>query len=455
MAFVCNSVCRLWRSRISPSRISCHDVISSTSLEQCLLRTVWSDAPSTETLPGERFYDSTIEKYALQDIEALSLQQMLEFGRAALFNESKILTSARHAQRELPKRLARRLMDLQFLPYIVVTNPHIKRVYDAYYHAFNTLRNMPQVQTAADNDKLTQVLQRLVDEHAPMLDALAAGFRECKMKPIVGPKLQMDNFLDSMLRSRISRRVMAEQHIHLALRRPGYIGIICTDLSLPDAISFAAQRTKQVCTETFGAAPEVLISGTSAQLATMPYIPTHLDYMLYELLKNAMRAVVLSHRGRPLPALTVAICKAQSSVTLRISDQGGGIPDDQLDKVFQYGFTTVGAEDASMPVEGHFVRISCGLQESQSQEGINMWSHMTERSASPGGPWRMGGLGFGLPLSRLYARYFGGDLRLVSMPGYGTDAYLSIQDLEGDWEEQRVEPQIATVGNESTLLPSS
>ncbi len=94
---------------------------------------------------------------------------------------------------------------------------------------------MLQVQTAADNDKLTQVLQRLVDEHgtclghlcrleqlhvdtgplkvaelqvmgfcachaAPMLDALAAGFRECKMKPIVGPKLQMDSFLDSMLR---------------------------------------------------------------------------------------------------------------------------------------------------------------------------------------------------------------------------------------------------------------
>ncbi len=51
--------------------------------------------------------------------------------------------------------------------------------------------------------------------------------------------------------------------------------------------------------------------------------------------------------------------------------------------------------------------------------------------------------------------FSGGDLRLVSMPGYGTDAYLSIQDLEGDWEEQRVEPQIATVGNESTLLPSS
>jgi hypothetical protein len=37
-------------------------------------------------------------------------------------------------------------------------------------------------------------------EPAPMLDALAAGFRECKLKPIVGPKLQLDGFLDGMLR---------------------------------------------------------------------------------------------------------------------------------------------------------------------------------------------------------------------------------------------------------------
>ena len=48
-----------------------------------------------------------------------------------------------------------------------------------------------------------------------MLDYLASGLRECRSKPIGGGQLALDGFLDNMLRSRISRRVLAEQHLNL------------------------------------------------------------------------------------------------------------------------------------------------------------------------------------------------------------------------------------------------
>ena len=42
--------------------------------------------------------------------------------------------------------------------------------------------------------------------------------------------------------------------------------------------------------------------------------------------------------------------------------------------------------------------------------------------------WRSfaAGLGFGLPLTRCYAEYFCGSVKLVSLPGLGTDAYLML-----------------------------
>lgn len=50
----------------------------------------------------------------------------------------------------------------------------------------------------------------------------------------------------------------------------------------------------------------------------------------------------------------------------------------------------------------------------------------------------MAGLGFGLPLSRLYARFLGGDIRLVSTHGYGSDVYISIPDLSDELVTEKI-----------------
>lgn len=76
---------------------------------------------------------------------------------------------------------------------------------------------------------------------APMLDALACGVHECRSKPVAGERLELDKFLDNMLRSRISRRVIAEHHINLHTRRCSCsfpynpnrdIALCCVDLQL-------------------------------------------------------------------------------------------------------------------------------------------------------------------------------------------------------------------------------
>jgi len=138
-------------------------------------RTIWNEfnashangSNNSNSAGGEHdsFYDSTVQEYAMKPIQVLTLRQMLEFGYKAQTDKAKQLKSARYVQTELPRRLARRLMDLQLLPYIVVTNPHIRRVYDAYYHAFQTLRVQPPVLTEEDNVEFTHMLKRLVDEH--------------------------------------------------------------------------------------------------------------------------------------------------------------------------------------------------------------------------------------------------------------------------------------------------
>lgn len=91
---------------------------------------------------------------------------------------------------QLPRRLARRLLDLQFLPHVVVTNPHIRRVYHAYFHAFNILRAVPVISTWEENATFSQLLRRLVDEHGTVsrtnTHALLFTQRRCWMRLRVG-----------------------------------------------------------------------------------------------------------------------------------------------------------------------------------------------------------------------------------------------------------------------------
>ena len=109
-----------------------------------------------------------------------------------------------------------------------------------------------------------------------------------------------------------------------------------------------------------------------------------------------------------LPAIRVVFAKGAEDVTIKIADKGGGVPRSVIDKMWTFAHSTL--SDAMNPSENndtHFDEFTGG---SVKGKGFNI-------------------RGFGLPLARIYARYFGGELTLKSMEGYGVDAYLYLPVL--------------------------
>jgi pyruvate dehydrogenase kinase 2/3/4 len=217
---------------------------------------------------------------------------------------------------------------------------------------------------------------------------------------------EIREFLDRFYMSRIGIRMLIGQHIAMHDgSRPGYAGLICERCSPAEVAREATTSAQNLCLLHYTAAPEVVVRGNTD--LTFTYIPSHLDHMLFELLKNSMRAVVENHgvECSTWPPIRIVIAEGHEDVTIKVSDEGGGIPRSGVSRIWTYLYTTAAAPNLD-----------------------------------PGSPYYndfqapLAGLGYGLPISRLYARYFGGDLQVISMEGYGTDAYLHLKRL-GNAEE--------------------
>lgn len=123
-----------------------------------------------------------------------------------------------------------------------------------------------------------------------------------------------------------------------------------------------------------------------------------------------------------IPPVRVVMVKGKNEMTIKVSDQGGGIPRSTMAHIFKFTHSTAQQEKEK---DTDFGTVEAGIQ------------HLR---------------GFGLPLARIYARYFGGELTLKSMEGYGLDAYLYLPRL-GDACEN-LPARVVTSPGEQVSLPS-
>ncbi|EHK50576.1 hypothetical protein TRIATDRAFT_52474 [Trichoderma atroviride IMI 206040] len=395
---------------------------------------------------------SVLDEWVAKEARPISLRQLMVFGRS--LTESRLISSANYVRTELPVRIAHRIRDMQKLPYVVVTNRHIEEVYKLYYNAFDTFRKFKEIKTLEDNDKFCAVITQNLKGHLTVIPKLAMGILECG--GLMDPK-ELDHFMNVILRSRISRRVIAEQHLsltetfHSAYFSPGaelsesdFIGEVFIKCFAKDVISRCAKAVTQLARTTNGPdvqVPEIKIDGHLN--ASFPYILSHLEYIVGELLRNSVQAVIEHHQKQPdhasspPPPIEVTICEAQEHVIIRISDRGGGIPREELP--YLWSFSKGPQSQKRLKNLGQVPRMAATMQELHvtdelGRADLKAPTYLGSLSSLTSRPPNLR-LGMGLPLSRVYAEYWAGSLNLHSLEGYGVDAFLQISRL-GNKNEQ-------------------
>lgn len=306
---------------------------------------------------------------------------------------------------ELPIRYSRRLALIESLEGYE-NFQHMRVIRSIYSDAFRRLRMLTQ----EDAEPFRKTVANIKHRHSNMLMHVIRGTQAMKAAKSI-PDEFVNKFLDDFLTARIGTDILCSQY--LALTRPGGATSVIDPQCDPVALSRAAAADAvRLCKYHYGYAPPVEVVDVGQ--VRFPFIPQYLNYIMFEIIKNSLRAVTERYDSSELAnyPVRVTVCGDDDTVVIRTTDAGGGIPLDVLPSVWSYLYTTarpVGEDDAT---------------QSESEE-----SEEDEESVSP-----MAGFGCGLPLSRTYSSYVGGRLELTSMPHHGCSAYLYLNRL-GDSEE--------------------
>ncbi|KAL1488076.1 hypothetical protein ABEB36_015444 [Hypothenemus hampei] len=360
-----------------------------------------------------------LDFYSQFNPSPLSIKKFIDFGLNASEEKSFIFL-----RKELPVRLANIMKEIALLPENLLRMPSVIAVNDWYMRSFQEILEFEKKDpTPGTLEHFCNELVKIRNRHSDVVETMAQGVLELKESHDVDSHTEhsIQYFLDRFYMSRISIRMLINQHIRLfsALifggqlesapgpNRSKYIGCIDTQCDVVSVIKDAYENARFLCDQYYLASPDLIINQAQCndlkkeEYINIVYVPSHLYHMLFELFKNSMRAVMEYHNSsNEFPPITVAVSKGKEDICLKMSDIGGGIPRSTTDHLFKYMYSTAPQPSKS---DAHTVPLA--------------------------------GYGYGLPISRLYARYFHGDLVLLSCEGYGTDAVIYLKALTNEANE--------------------
>ena len=268
-----------------------------------------------------------------------------------------LIGSASNLHDQLLVRIAHCLVHFQSIPFLPGANPTLLSLHERYLKLFENLAHFPRIATENDERKFFALMNRFVIQNNDVIGILSTGCSEAQ-KYFKSYSIMKD-FLDNVLRIRLSMRLLAEHYIELhkqhghATKIDDWRGAICMKFSPARAIEQAIDDVSSICFETYSVVPNVQIENNIPE--SFPYFPSIVEYILRELLKNSMRALVeynkaslgniqqvkryfADNHDKPLCKVTITSDPVDEHFTIAVRDQGGGI-DEADDQIFRYMFT--------------------------------------------------------------------------------------------------------------------
>lgn len=367
-----------------------------------------------------KFVNAEINYFAQKSPQPVELAQILK--------ASSPWEIARLIQEKLPGHFATRIKHLETLPQWKSV-PEVSDVHTILTDSFRNLRLLEDVGSReADLTPIAEVVSDLRLRHKKVVPLLADAIAHIRYDDLLEEKAA-DEWLDTFLLARISTEMLT---LHFTSILECYLqnredpsvcsGIVDRRCDPEEICHKAVENVKAQEGPKFNdvqfdvAAHNCTASGEPIEFS---FLPRYLLTMMEELLKNSAWAT-LGCRGddeRGLDAFPVSITIGanQQQVMIKISDRGGGIPEGAAGKLWSYAWSEK---------KGGLMKPTAKLASfDDPMEGL-----------------RQQRLGMGLPLCRLYAKYLGGSLKLMSVPGAGVDTYLSLQ---------RIDPAVITRGDDA------
>ena len=277
-------------------------------------------------------------------------------------------------KKEIEIRMAQRVINLSTFPNHLREYKEIVDVKNLYVKSFAKIYNYPRIKNIEECYSFGDLLGNIKEEHKYIPIEISKAVQEYK-KISEEPSETLNLVLDKFYSSRIGIRTIIDYYNFLFSKNPEKNYLKC---NVNHVLQTAADDARFASIQYYrdhSRVPQIKIN-ISDEINIL-YRPSNLYFMSFEIIKNGIRAMV---EDRKYKNIEIDVINTDENIIIIFRDFASSVKHNEVNTLFDYSFTSVNDDD------------------------------LYKREI-------LAGFGHGLPLSRLYARFFGGDL--IFVPYYG------------------------------------